>query len=145
MDFTSLESLAKHLELTIDRSLKNDVAKGVVKTMQEEIKDKVYSVYSPLNYDRHYYKDGLLDPKNIEIQVTDHGISVESIRYDENDPYKNVSEIIESGSGYTYNVPDELTNGRPFTESTRQRLVNEGILQQKMKDGLNRQGIDVRL
>ncbi|MCM3273899.1 hypothetical protein [Paenibacillus elgii] len=140
--FNNLKELEKHLNEKIAKSLKNEVAKATVKTMQEEIKETVYNVYEPKVYHRHYYQGGLLDPDNIEVEVTgDNSISVENIRHDGE---REVAYIVETGDGYYSGAPSVLTNGRRFTASTRKRLIKEDILRKAMKDGLNRQGIDTR-
>ena len=152
MDFSNLDLLAKFLEEKIDKSLKRETAQVVVKTMQQHIKSDVYPLYSPDMYQREYYRGGLLDPDNIEIQVTNTGISVENVRdnttdEDYNGHYRNVAEIVETGENYNWTASRIYKDPfpRPFTENTREELRTSNILEQAMKDGLNRQGIDARL
>ncbi|NBI28596.1 hypothetical protein [Chengkuizengella marina] len=141
-DFTNLGDLTKYLSRQITESLNDNVAKAAVKTMQEEIEDEVYDAYSPKVYERKYYQDGLIDEDNIETKMIDaKTLEIQNVRSDGD---KNVAYIVETGEGYTYDVPKELTDGRPFTQETKRRLKEEGIAKQAMKDGLHQRGMDAR-
>ena len=135
----------RQLEAAINKKitsvLKNEIAKEVVQTMQEHIESDVYSVYDPVKYERKGYHGGLIDPNNIEVSMMDDNtISVENIRFDGD---REVAQIIESGQGYTYDFP---YNGvpRPFTENTRIELKSTNKLQQAMRQGLKKRGLDVK-
>jgi hypothetical protein len=137
--FNNLNDLFKHLEKQANSVLKNEVAEEVIRTMQEKIEDEVYSVYEPRVYERQGYQGGLVDPKNIEVTVeSDNTIAVENIRFDGD---REVAQIVESGQGYQFDFP---YNGapRPFTEKTREELQSTDRLNQAMKQGLKKRGID---
>lgn len=137
--FNNLNDLFKHLEKQANSVLKNEVAEEVIRTMQEKIEDEVYSVYEPRVYERQGYQGGLVDPKNIEVTVeSDNTIAVENIRFDGD---REVAQIVESGQGFQFDFP---YNGvpRPYTEKTKEELRNTDRLNQAMKQGLKKRGID---
>ncbi|QAV21704.1 hypothetical protein PC41400_14450 [Paenibacillus chitinolyticus] len=101
--------------------------------MQKE----VYDVYQPKKYDRSGYQGGLIDPSNIEVKINGSLLSVESVRNDED---RNVSEIVETGKGYTYNF-EYAGKPRPFTDTTREELRESNKLIHSMKNGLHKRGI----
>ncbi|MCR8641547.1 hypothetical protein NV379_02655 [Paenibacillus sp. N1-5-1-14] len=143
MDFNNLNDLLRYAQDKINKTLKNEVAIVAREEMQEQIQEKVYDAYDPYNPDgRRMYDDGLIDSRNIEISiVNDDTISIENIAYDGN---RNIPYIVESGEGYEYGSSPILTKGRKFTQATRDSLSNSNTLENAMKDGLHRQGFDIR-
>lgn len=140
-DFKDLASLFKHLEQQTQSVLKQEVAKTVVKTMQKHIQDDVYDVYEPTIYERKGYQGGLIDEDNIEVTMQDDNtLSVENIRFDGD---REVAEIVETGENYTYSF-EYSGVPRPFTENTRKEFRETNILENEMKKGLTRRGLDVR-
>lgn len=143
MDFNNLNDLLNHLEKQAVKALKNEGAITARKEMQRQIDEVVYSYDAAQPELRRKYNDGLIDPRNIEISpVGDDSISIENIAYDGD---RNVPYIVESGEGYEYGASPELTKGRKFTEATVESLRNSNKLEQSLKNGLNRLGIDARL
>lgn len=139
--FKSLKSLFAHAEKKIQASLADNVAKKAKSVMKEEIKDKVYNVYTPTQYQRQYTRGGLIDEANIETKVKGKVLSIENVRSDGN---KNVAYIVETGEGYTMkNPPSVLTEGREFTAATRQRMAS-GEAVDSLREGLHQRGLDVR-
>jgi hypothetical protein len=140
-DFTSLKDLMEYLNKQVQSTNKNEVAQTVVKTMQEHIQSDVYDVYDPKVYARKGYNGGLIDDSNIEAGVVDdETIYVENIRFDGD---REVADIVESGQGYTYQF-DYYGVPRPFTENTREELSKGTKLQQAMRDGLKKRGLDIQ-
>lgn len=142
--FKDLGSLFSHLNKQITSSLGDNVAKRATKVMQEEIEDEVYSTYKPVQYERQLYSGGLIDEKNISTKLEDSTLIVENVRsdYDEHGNFRNVAHIVETGEGYQYPVPPSLTEGRPFTQATRERL-KDGEALDALQKGLRQRGIDV--
>jgi hypothetical protein len=141
MQFSDPYKMFAHLEKMINSTLKQEVASEAVETMQEHVQSDVYDPYSPVMYERQGYDGGLIDRDNIEVEIkSDNTISIENIRFDGD---REVAQIIESGSGYTY---DFEFNGvpRPFTENTRKELESSNRLQLEMAKGLRKRGLDVK-
>ncbi|MGR7944285.1 MULTISPECIES: hypothetical protein [unclassified Paenibacillus] len=140
-EFSDLKSMFTYLDQQAQSVLKQEVAKKTVEKMQQHIQSDVYDVYDPVLYERKGYNGGLIDEDSIEVGlVDDNTLYVENIRFDGD---REVAEIVESGQGYTY---DFLYNGvpRPFTENTRQELQQTGVLNEVMRNGLSRRGLDVK-
>jgi hypothetical protein len=138
-DINSLTELAIYVQNKINSALNNEVAETARKEMQIQIENVVYSYDAAQPDLRRMYNDGLIDPKNIEIQIAgDDSISIENIAYD---GIRNVPYIVETGQGYYAGASDELTRGRKFTEATKEGL-RQGKFKLSMIKGLKRQGID---
>jgi len=139
----SLEELFKMIQDKANSVLKNEIAILAVSTMQESVQEFVYDVYEPADPSkRRMYEDGLIDSRNIEISpIGDNGISVENIAYD---GARNVPYIVESGVGYLPGASSVLTDGRKFTEATREYLRKSGRMEATMKAGLRKRGLDVK-
>lgn len=140
-NFNSVKDLLAYAQKQVNSTLKNEVAVEAVNTLKEHIVTDVYDVYSPQYYERKGAQGGFLDEDNIEVEVVDdETISVDSIRFDGN---RDVAQIVESGQGY---MNDFEYNGvpRPFTENTREELRSSNRLQNAMKRGLKKRGLDVQ-
>ncbi|WP_242403743.1 hypothetical protein [Paenibacillus pini] len=130
------------LKKKVASALLIDVANTTKNTMKEKMDDEVYIPYTPKMYEREKSHGGLTDDRNILVNlINETTLSVESHRMDEE---RNVSEIVESGKGYQYDFP---FNGvpRPFTEATREELLNTGIHTASLYRGLKRQGLTVEV
>ncbi|OMD71219.1 hypothetical protein [Paenibacillus odorifer] len=144
MEFKSLKELERYLNKQIAQSLKNDVGNGVArKKLKENIESEVYDKYDPVMYERQRENGGLLDDKNIIVEMIDNNtVSVESHRMDRN---RNVGVIVETGIGYNEDWSFPYTHkGRPFTEVTREELMNDGSVEDALIKGLKKQGLDVQ-
>lgn len=141
-EFKDIKSLFSFLEKQAQSTLRNEGAQVAVETMQEHIQSDVYDAYDPMNPEnRRMFNDGLIDPKNIEIEVVDgNTISIENIAYDGT---RNVPYIVESGEGYYSSAPNVLTRGRKFTGNARRELASTNRLKNAMKNGMRKRGIDV--
>ena len=149
------QELYNELMERINKSLLDDVAPMVEKTMLEHIENDVYRAYSPSSYMRRGEKDkGLLDPENI-ITTPEHDgcISIsnqtlgrefyfyerEPVRSDNAD--KPIAEIIETGEGYDY---WDNAFPRPFMKNTVDEIKTEKKHIEKLKDGLKKLGLEVK-
>ncbi|WP_405169292.1 hypothetical protein [Paenibacillus sp. FSL H3-0286] len=144
MEFKSLKDLERYLNKQIAQSLKNDVGKGVAREkLKENIESEVYDKYDPVMYERQRENGGLHDDKNIIVEMIDNNtVSVESHRMDGN---RNVGVIVETGVGYNEDWSFPYTHkGRPFTEVTREELMNDGSVEHALMKGLKKQGLDVQ-
>lgn len=133
------------------------------KDMTEKIKDveiaviekTVYDTYWPTMYIRRYSNNGMIDRKNINAQFTDNinGISM----YVTNDTRGNtwwpnstsgyIEHIVEDGVGYTWTeskIYKQQPYPRPFTKDTINDLKQNKQHVQALKNGLKKNGIDIR-
>lgn len=140
-EFKSIEAALKFIEQQAQSVLKQEIAQKAVKTMQKHVQTDVYDKYEPKMYDRKGYQGGLIDEDNIEVSmIDDNTVSIENIRFDGD---REVAEIVETGQGYTYSF-EYSGVPRPFTENTRKELQETNILENEMKKGLTRRGLDVK-
>lgn len=137
-----MNQLAAQIQKKVNSALKVEGALAAQEEMQHQIEEVVYSYDAVHPELRRMYNDGLIDPRNIEIQaVGNDSISIENIAYDGD---RNVPLIVESGVGYVYGASSELTNGRKFTEATRESLRDTNILKVAMIAGLDRQNVKAK-
>ncbi|MEK4006335.1 hypothetical protein [Paenibacillus sp. FSL H3-0333] len=144
MDFKNLKELEKYLNKQIAQTLKNDIGNGVAREkLKANIQSEVYDRYDPVIYERQGEHGGLIDDANIIVDMIDSNtVSIESHRIDEG---RNVGVVVETGVGYNPEWPFPYTNkGRPFTEVTRDELLNDGSVEHALMNGLRKQGLDVQ-
>lgn len=133
-----LEKFLRQLQQPVSKALSSNVAQTVKTVMKDKVEKEVYAPYSPSVYQR---TGKLGSEESMEATLlNDSTLVVENVRSDGD---RNVAEIVETGQGYTY---DFLYSGvpRPFTESTREELVNTGAHVASLYTGLKRQGINVK-
>lgn len=142
--FKNLKQLEKHLNKQIQDSLNTDVARKVIKTIQDHVESDVYDVYEAKQYER----SGQLK-ESFQVEDYDGGIDVVATRKD-GDRY--IPEIIEYGhakseQGYEYPAyyrdGDNFIQPRPFMENARQEIKNENIHVNELKKSLKKKGLDV--
>lgn len=132
-----LEKFLKQLQQPVTKALDGNVAQSVKTVMKDKVQSEVYDPYTPSVYQR---TGKLGSEKSMKSElINDTTLVVENIRSDGD---RNVAEIVETGSGYTY---DFQYSGiaRPFTEATREELVNTGAHVAALFKGLKQQGIRV--
>jgi hypothetical protein len=146
MNFKNVNDLAKYInQQVLPKTLKEDVGEKLVRPkMKENIQSEVYDVYEePVIYKRLRENGGLMDDANIIVEMIDNNtVSIESHRMDDN---RNVSVIVETGVGYNEDWSFPYTHkGRPFVETTRDELRNDGSVEHAIVKGLKRLGINTR-
>jgi hypothetical protein len=132
-----LERFLKQLQQPVTKALNGNVAQAVKKVMKDKVQTEVYDPYKPSVYQR---TGKLGSEESMESNIiNDTTLVVENVRSDGD---RNVAEIVETGNGYTY---DFQYSGiaRPFTEATREELVNTGAHLAALYQGLKQQGINV--
>lgn len=143
MKVNNLKELYSILEKKVQESLANEVANKAISTMQEIIKKYVYSQYKPTQYQRRYYRGGLIDRNNIHTRLMGNKLLVKNIR---SDGGKDIARIVEEGVGYTWrnsHIYQMQPYPRPFTAITRETL-RSGVARDAMIEGLKRRGLDAR-
>lgn len=160
-NFSSLKELEKYLQNAINKSLDKEVAKAVKEQIQIAVDEVVYQSGTPVKYERRggNIYGGMGNPigtgslsdinemnhivNNGQLIVTDDAKRNENykfagIGYDTN---KSLTENIVEGYGnksYWYNKP------RDFIEKAKENLRQDKYHVEALKEGLERQGFDVR-
>ncbi|MGG4386535.1 hypothetical protein ABEX08_31610, partial [Priestia megaterium] len=108
MDIKTRKQLEKEIQKRIKKVMSKQVKNMAKSTMQDHIIEDAYNAYTPEVYQRtgQLLKD--IDTKLVD----DNTISVESVR---KDGIKDVSEIVETGRGYSTPELDAKIGARPFT------------------------------
>lgn len=155
----SLKELEKALQEKVDVALLTDVAQIVTEVMQDHIAQDVYDVYTPCIYVRRADENGLLDSRNINSSIKGNMLIVENNTlgspyfYDPNNKKKirksinagkEIAGVIETGIGY--DISDWWYDGipRPFIENTRDELKDYEWHKKALKQGLQKQGLEVK-
>lgn len=152
----SLQELEKALQEKVDIALLTDVAETVRDVMLAHIIEDVYDVYSPSTYVRRNNENGLMDGNNINASIKGNTLIVENNTLGR--PYyrdgkelkrsqnadKEIAGVIETGQGY--DVHDWEYDGipRPFIENTRKELFDYEWHKKALKQGLQKQGLEVK-
>ncbi|MFK7678827.1 hypothetical protein ACI3ER_12355 [Bacillus sp. Wb] len=136
MDIKTRKQLEKEIQKRIKKVMSKQVKNMAKSTMQDHIIEDAYNAYTPEQYQRtgQLLKD--IDTK----MVDDNTISIESVR---KDGTKDVSEIVETGKGYSTPELDAKIGARPFTERTVNELAS-GKFKQTLKDGLQSEGLNIK-
>lgn len=144
--FDSLKDLERYVNIKIKNSLQNEVFKEVKETMQEHIQKDVYGAYTPYSTDGvtpHYERTHKLLDSIEQIMENDNTLVVENTRKENG---RDIVEVIENGKGYQWGYKrnlDEEIGSRPFVGNTRDELRNSNKVEQAMKNGLRKQGLEV--
>lgn len=114
--------------------------RAVIDTGKKHVQTDVYDVYTPDESNPYSYKRTGELKENWKTEPTSDGMAVYSNRYDDG---RYVSEIVESGIGYSY---DFEYNGvsRPFTKNTVLELQNSNKLADALKQDLRSKGFNVQ-
>ena len=150
----NLQELRNEIMKRVNTSLKEDVGEKVKEIMLEHIETDVYNAYEPKTYSRRSDDGGLSDPDNIVVQreydgiVSIENVTVgrefyfqdrEAIRSDNAD--SPLTPIIETGKGYDY---WNKSFPRPFVKNTVDEIVQDKIIENTLKKGLKKQGLEVK-
>lgn len=150
----NLQELRNEIMKRVNASLKEDVGEKVKEIMLEHIETDVYNAYEPKTYSRRGDDGGLSDPDNIVVQREyDGAVSIENvtvgrefyfqdreaIRSDNAD--SPLAPIIETGKGYDY---WNKSFPRPFVKNTVEEIVQDKIIENTLKEGLKKQGLEVK-
>jgi len=135
-----LLEIQKKLKQKIKSAMIQDVVPAVIETEKKHIQIDIYAAYQP-----HLYKrtGDLLQDSNFQVEIIDDGVIITNETYHNG---KNISEIMETGIGWS--IEDVWGYGysepRPFVENTKNEILATGIHKKKLKDGLIRQGLNVK-
>lgn len=169
MRVSNLKELEKELQKRINNALNSEVADVVSNTMTSHIITDVYDVHEPEVYTRRlnssrYGNSGLLDSENI-VAYADHGtLTVKNItlgdKYVSITKYtatghtstptisknynKPIAGVIETGQGYDIHGWEYSGVPRPFMRNTYEDLRSNHYHTIAMKNGLKRQGLEVK-
>lgn len=139
MRVNNLKELEKELKKRINNALDNEVASVAKENMVEAIQTTVYDAYEPIYYERRLENGGLLDINNIDVQPVEDGIILRNFA-----PLDNargdwdLDDIIVHGYG-------KQPFPRDFYASTVDNLKYNKEHLKAMKQGLERQGLEVRI
>lgn len=153
--FKDINSLLDALQAEINKALRDEVAKITVQTMNEAVKEDVYSSYDPTLYIRREEDGGLSDTRNMTVELI--GNDTISITNDTrgNDDYSNtegwdsgaIDGIIVTGHGYNWSK-SKIYKLQPFPRDfyagTVARLRKGNLLVNTLKAGLRKRGLDVK-
>lgn len=153
----NLKELKKELKKRINLALDENVTDVIKDVMTDHIIQDVYDAYEPVGYSRRFDNDGLLDEENIVSTVNDNNeLSVRNVttgsryytvnekKYTSKNYNKPIARIIESGNGYDVHNWDYDGVPRPFIKNTRDDLEQNHYHTEAMKQGLKKQGLDVK-
>lgn len=152
----SLKELEKALHEKVEIALLTDVAETVRDVMLDHIIEDVYDEYTPFEYSRRNNENGLMDGNNINASIEGNTLIVENNTlgkpyYREGKELKRsqnagqeIAGVIETGQGY--DIHDWEYDGipRPFIENTRRELVDYDWHKKALKQGLQKQGLEVK-
>lgn len=152
----SLKELEKALQEKVEIALLTDVAETVRDVMLDHIIEDVYEEYTPFEYSRRNNENGLMDGNNINASIEGNTLIVENNTlgkpyYREGKELKRsqnadqeIAGVIETGQGY--DIHDWEYDGvpRPFIENTRRELVDYDWHKKALKQGLQKQGLEVK-
>ena len=152
----SLKELEKALQEKVEIALLTDVAETVRDVMLDHIIEDVYEEYTPFEYSRRNNDNGLMDGNNINASIEGNTLIVENNTlgkpyYREGKELKRsqnadqeIAGVIETGQGY--DIHDWEYDGvpRPFIENTRRELADYDWHKKALKQGLQKQGLEVK-
>lgn len=152
----SLKELEKALQGKVEIALLTDVAETVRDVMLDHIIEDVYDEYTPFEYSRRNNENGLMDGNNINASIEGNTLIVENNTlgkpyYREGKELKRsqnadqeIAGVIESGQGYDIHDWEYDGISRPFIENTRRELVDYDWHKKALKQGLQKQGLEVK-
>lgn len=136
-EYRDLNALFNYLQKQINNTMENQVAEEVVNVVKGHVESDVYEAYQPKSYQREYQ---LLN--NVKSTLINNGtIEINDIRMDGE---KNVTQIVEYGSGYTWHGNlDETIGPRPFIENSIDDLSMNKQHVEALKKALISKGLQV--
>lgn len=158
----ALEKANAQITTKIDDAMTKEVFEEVRDEEAAVIYEEVYKVYKPKIYRRRGEYGGLGDPYNIEIRGgAAQGGKMIVVNTTQPNPAgcapgasvttgKDLPGLVEFGSGYRYYQYDFPKKGaaymrpRPFTAKTIENLRKSRAHVLALKEGLKRQGVDVK-
>jgi hypothetical protein len=158
MRVNNLKELEKELKKRINNALTNEVSNGVKDVMTDHIISDVYDKYDPIAYTRRLNDGGLLDRDNMLSDLKcDSVLSVKNITL--GDKYytfageqrvsqnynKPIADVVETGEGYDVSGWEYDGVERPFMKNTAQDIKDNHYHTIAMKQGLERQGLEVKI
>lgn len=166
MIVNNLKELERELKKRVENALVTEVSDVVTDVMYQHIGLDVYDVYNPIEYDRRFDEDGLLDRNNIlPVLQGDMKLSVKNItlgnkhvnlrKYYKSGGYlstpiisknynKPIANVIETGQGYDVHRWEYDGVPRPFMKNTHDDLKDNHYHTIALKEGLKRQGLEVK-
>jgi hypothetical protein len=145
-NFSNMNDLIKYLQGQVSDSLRRDVSEKVIDVVKDHIQKDVYDAYTPYStdgitpyYERTYQllEDVVSDP------VYDDSIYITDTRSENG---KDITEIIETGQGYTWGYRRNLDNeigSRPFMENAKDEIQRDSIATNALKESLKLKGFNV--
>lgn len=148
--YDDVDDLLRDLKSDIEDALACEVLDKVKEIEIRHVKEDVFSVYSPLIYERRS-TDGLDDPQNIVGEVRDMQLEVDNITEFNNDygTYNHgigLVDLINDGerrSGFYYDYPGEFENPRPFIDNTMEEIERTSSVEDALAEGLKKRNYDV--
>lgn len=146
--YKNFDELLAYLQKAVNDTLENEVADTVKQCMEQAIDVEVYSVYTPIKYDRRGDAGGLGDTGNINAALIEDGLlqvtndTPLNNTYGINQSGKTLTEIVVTGEGYMYAFDPNAAylDPRDFIGLTK-RMLDEGKLAEvAVNKGLKRYG-----
>jgi hypothetical protein len=151
-NFNNLKDMYAYYQEVLNDTLKDDVYKEVKTTLQKNIQETVYDSYSPKEYQRRGYNDGLIADENIVGELEKDGVLAVKDIADSNDsifgtPYTASGTTTFAGWVEYGQVSDAFGNGvwtepRPFMENTKEELKSNNVISKALQTGLKKRGVD---
>ena len=150
-DLNDVMAKIAELDAAIENALEIEVAEVIKNYLVESAYQNVYEAYTPEFYSRRYGNGGILDKDSIDIDV--HGnelIAMDTLPgvegpkgwqqlYGGDVPDGRLAEAIASGDP-KYNM--DKAGSRPFHEIAKELAIESGEIEDALRRGLKRQGID---
>lgn len=154
LEYRSLAELKEDIQALVEDALRNEVADAVKDYEALAIKDVVYDVYEPKDYERRKYeKGGLAAPENMKEYVSNGTLYVDNLTpfnegYGSYNSGVGLAELVEygdGGGGYHYEFPGkEFRRPRPFTQETIDRLKADKLHVKVLQNALRARGLNVK-
>lgn len=134
-----LNRIIKEIENNLDKVLKNQVSKRMLKLMKEKLREDVYAVYTPTSYKRRLENDGLLADENIQfLQQTNkltylvRNTATLNGNGEDFADGKSLAEIINDGLVDDKSLPVYM-NPRPFVDNMLEDLEKNPIIENEIE------------
>ena len=145
-DIDALTSKLTNLDAAIEDALRNEVAQVVKDALVESARVNVYEAYTPKFESRRNGHGGIRDPNSIVVEVRGTElIAIDTIPGVDDDMGW---QQLKGGSVPSGRLADAIAHGmygappRPFHEKAKEELLHSGSLEDALRRGLARQGID---
>lgn len=143
-DITTVINKLSNLEKYIEDALKNEVAEVVRKIIAQTAEEKVYDTYEPQFYSRRHGVGGITDPNSIYVNANGSRL----VAYDASTwqhlwggtyPESRLAEAIATGDPRFHM---NRAGPRPYHAAAKEAILRSGKLEEALRRGLARQGID---